>query len=621
MANIKFSAFTQLAPIDQGLNGSYIVGYEGDANTNNRWTFGEVAIGLKAVTATPYSVYARDGSLESTRSVTFSAHDLKFIATGNGKLWYQDGNQAAGYVLKSDADGEASWAAETDTDTGITSVTYAVGADETSPLTGTITSRALELTSNKYGGATKVGYVPEGGTAITFLRGDGTWVTPTATTAASDGSPSTGQLQYNNGSNGFAASASLAFTGSGATPDTLTLTDTLDIKGDGTNPGTLKLYCESTTTPHAVSILGPVHSGATPYSIRLPKEIATQAVYSSGGRILESNASGALQWINTLSVSGNLYTADGTTGAGRIVGITDTLTFEESSGNVDMFNMNVNGSMFLGKGAANTVSTNVVIGTEAGVNSTNGYGFGNYNSILIGYQAYSNSSYNENVGVGKGVYTGNHGVSIGSQAVAMDNSVSIGFKAGFNPQAGGYPPHYNNPTKGINIGKLAKGEGTNNIVLNTTGSDVTPSTANAFGVYMTSASTPDFVVVGGGESTLNTSLKVTGQAYTELNSLSNTLTINWNDSNVQAISGLTGSHTFTPTNPKAGATYILTLIQTGAVTATWGSYIKWAAPDSAATPPTLSGSGKTDVITLICWSATANSGAGGYYGSITKDLS
>lgn len=114
---------------------------------------------------------------------------------------------------------------------------------------------------------------------------------------------------------------------------------------------------------------------------------------------------------------------------------------------------------------------------------------------------------------------------------------------------------------------------------------------------------------------------IQGQAYTELNSLSNTLTINWNDSNVQAISGLTGSHTFTPTNPKAGATYILTLTQTGAVTATWGSYIRWAAPDSAATPPTLSGSGKTDVITLICWSATANSGAGGYYGSITKDLS
>ena len=83
--------------------------------------------------------------------------------------------------------------------------------------------------------------------------------------------------------------------------NTLTLTDTLDIKGDGVNPGTLNLYCESTSTPHAVSILGPQHSGATPYSIRLPKEIATQTAYSSGGRVLESNASGALQWINTPS--------------------------------------------------------------------------------------------------------------------------------------------------------------------------------------------------------------------------------------------------------------------------------------------------------------------------------
>jgi hypothetical protein len=96
--------------------------------------------------------------------------------------------------------------------------------------------------------------------------------------------------------------------------NTLTLTDTLDIKGDGVNPGTLNLYCENTSTPHAVSILGPQHSGATPYSIRLPKEIATQTAYSSGGRVLESDASGALQWINTPTAGGISFsgsTADG----------------------------------------------------------------------------------------------------------------------------------------------------------------------------------------------------------------------------------------------------------------------------------------------------------------------
>lgn len=128
-----------------------------------------------------------------------------------------------------------------------------------------------------------------------------------ASTPTQPGNPSA-SVQYNDGAGAFAGSANLTFS-----TNTLTLTDTLDIKGDGTNPGTLNLYCENTTTPHAVSILGPVHTGATPYSIRLPKEIATQSVYSSGGRILESDASGALQWIVTPTGGGavNQVTAGG----------------------------------------------------------------------------------------------------------------------------------------------------------------------------------------------------------------------------------------------------------------------------------------------------------------------
>tara|TARA_R110000787_G_scaffold210855_1_gene320583 strand:- start:222 stop:2339 length:2118 start_codon:yes stop_codon:yes gene_type:complete len=111
---------------------------------------------------------------------------------------------------------------------------------------------------------------------------------------------------------------------------------------------------------------------------------------------------------------------------------------------------------------------------------------------------------------------------------------------------------------------------------------------------------------------------IQGQAYTELNT-TNTLTVSWNNGNVQRITGLTGSPTFIPTDPKAGATYILVLDQAGATTVDWQGYIEWAAPDSAATPPTLSGSGKTDVATLICYDDTTT--AGSYFGSITKDLS
>ena len=70
----------------------------------------------------------------------------------------------------------------TDANTGITAVTLATGTGGTVPLAQSITNTTLTLTSNKYGGNTQVGYVPEGGTLTTFLKGNGTWATPTNTT-------------------------------------------------------------------------------------------------------------------------------------------------------------------------------------------------------------------------------------------------------------------------------------------------------------------------------------------------------------------------------------------------------------------------------------------------------
>jgi len=66
-------------------------------------------------------------------------------------------------------------------DTGVTSVTLAQGTSTgaTNVLEESITGRVLTLTSNAYNGGSNAGYVPIGGGATTFLRGDGTWVTPT----------------------------------------------------------------------------------------------------------------------------------------------------------------------------------------------------------------------------------------------------------------------------------------------------------------------------------------------------------------------------------------------------------------------------------------------------------
>ena len=65
---------------------------------------------------------------------------------------------------------------------GITGVTLATGTSTGAPLTESIASRELTLTSMVYAGAANVGYVPAGGTNVKFLRGDATWVTPTNTT-------------------------------------------------------------------------------------------------------------------------------------------------------------------------------------------------------------------------------------------------------------------------------------------------------------------------------------------------------------------------------------------------------------------------------------------------------
>ena len=64
---------------------------------------------------------------------------------------------------------------------GVTSLTTTKAGDSTgNPLT-VLTGATGEVTINSfaYDGGVKIGHVPAGGSAVKFLRGDGTWVTPT----------------------------------------------------------------------------------------------------------------------------------------------------------------------------------------------------------------------------------------------------------------------------------------------------------------------------------------------------------------------------------------------------------------------------------------------------------
>jgi len=298
----------------------------------------------------------------------------------------------------------------------------------------------------------------------------------------------------------------------------------------------------------------------------------------------------------TLAANSGIYAADGTIGTTRKALVTDTIQFRNAGDTKDVFKLNTTGAFALGLDAANTSETNVCIGIEATTSSVYGVAIGR--KVTMSAPA----SYATVIG-NQSAATGSQSVIVGAYNSAGPYAVTIGTSAG---------AQFNNYS--LNLGHQSQGSAANAVTINASGAAAVPSTQYAFGVYMSSNTTPDFEVVGGGESTFNTSVKITGQAYTELHNTTNaTLTVNWNDGNIQELTSLpTASLTFTASNPKAGATYILTLAQTGTVTPTWTG-VKWP----AGTAPTLSGAGKTDVITLICYDAT---GAGLYYGAATLDL-
>tara|TARA_B110000902_G_scaffold224927_1_gene262649 strand:- start:43 stop:1470 length:1428 start_codon:yes stop_codon:yes gene_type:complete len=143
-----------------------------------------------------------------------------------------------------------------------------------------------------------------GGTNVT-LNTAGSNIEINATSGGGTPATPTNSVQFNNAS-AFGGSANLTFA-----TDTLAVTHTVDIKGDGSNAGKLKLYCENTTTPHAVTIEGPANSGATAYGVKLP------SAAPSNQQILQSDVSGNLSWINTPSSGGggsvdSVNTTDGT---------------------------------------------------------------------------------------------------------------------------------------------------------------------------------------------------------------------------------------------------------------------------------------------------------------------
>ena len=127
------------------------------------------------------------GELNQTYPVQLNAAQQAAISVPWTDTWIANAVTVAGYVAapaaldanlvwKTDGSGNPAWRVDaTIPDTGVTGVTLATGTSTGAPLAESITLRELTLTSYAYDGGNNIGYVPTGGTATTYLQGDGNW--------------------------------------------------------------------------------------------------------------------------------------------------------------------------------------------------------------------------------------------------------------------------------------------------------------------------------------------------------------------------------------------------------------------------------------------------------------
>jgi len=299
--------------------------------------------------------YANNSTPAAQSQTTTAGRTYGITENGSGQLvvnvpWTASSGGVSSYTMQqnggSNTDPLMRITAGSDLDieiagSGATSVTRNSNTKVTISSTDT-TYSVFSYNSGTPGSSTS-GLVPAPSTAgdnLKFLRGDGSWVT--AATAAAG---STGQVQYNNGSNAFAANAGLTFTV--GTTNTLVVGNQgaapgmVEIKGADTTKGRLRLYCPDNSAPHYFELIGPDHGGASSYSLEVPntgpggtEKILSVQSWTSGTGLAE------LEWVNlpsegftnwvvkantggnqTINAAGNILEIYGGTGISTGVGV------------------------------------------------------------------------------------------------------------------------------------------------------------------------------------------------------------------------------------------------------------------------------------------------------------
>jgi hypothetical protein len=282
----------------------------------------------------------------STGAVTISSHAY----AGTSNIGYVPTGGTSATFLR----GDGTWVTPTDS-TPVDSV------DETTPGTSTGTPIVVNPTtgtvlvkSMAYAGTTNVGHVPAGGGASTFLRGDGTWVTPSGSYTDWNLAGDTGTPQdITDGNTATFAGGTGIATAAGST-DTLTITNT--------------------GVTSAVASTGISVSGATG-AVTFTNTGVTSIVAGTGISI--SGATGAVTITNTQTETDTTYTLPTTNGNNPDL----VLTAGGSGSGTDIVNLNGTGTTVKVTGSGNDTITfdlvdDVTIAGELTVSGTGQSSFG-----------------------------------------------------------------------------------------------------------------------------------------------------------------------------------------------------------------------------------------------------
>lgn len=164
-------------------NGGSNVGYVPAGGTAGTFLQGDGSWGTAGGTQDLASVLTQGNTAANSIELTGISNSIKVYKGIFASIQeYSSGSTgAAGEVLT--ANGSGGWTWQPASGAGVASVTAITpGTSGGTPIVITPTSGAVTVKSMAYSGTTNVGHVPAGGSATTFLRGDGTWVTPAAST-------------------------------------------------------------------------------------------------------------------------------------------------------------------------------------------------------------------------------------------------------------------------------------------------------------------------------------------------------------------------------------------------------------------------------------------------------